>query len=293
MKVAIYSRTPMAGAPWELFKALRKYTLLQTALVTEVTRYADGRIFPHHLLLSLDNGKALSVLNSADVWHVNNYLTGPLASMRRTQKVLAQFHSLPRLGNWSALMSFANLNYTIQQPLQEKEYRLPGLPNIIDPDEYRPVWRKGKTKIAFAPTNQLPIGNPASKGYHAVRAALNKVASERDVEILWIEGRDYEENLRLKATADILVDDVVTGNFHRTSLEGACFGCAVLNNISKVPFVHANLKTLKEKLLWLIDKPANLRDIQARTRLWALQEWHAMDLVKKYVRAYRRVLNAH
>lgn len=283
----------MAGAPWELFKALRKYTLLQTALVTEFTRYNDGRTFPHHLILSLNNGKALNVLRGADVWHVNNYLTGSLQRIRKGHKVLAQFHSLPRLGNWRALMAFADINYTITQPLQEKEYGLPGLPNIIDPDEYRPVPRKGKVKIAFAPTNRLPVGNPASKGYHAVQAVLKQVAIERGIEVLWIEGKPYEENLRLKATADILIDDVVTGNWHRTSLEGACFGCVVLNNVRKVPFVHANLINLKQKLLWLIDKPANMHDIQERSRLWALQEWHAMDMINKYVRAYRRVANAH
>ena len=90
----------------------------------------------------------------------------------------------------------------------------------------------------------------------------------------------------------ILIDDVVTGNWHRTSLEGACFGCAVLNKVMKTPFVYASIDTLEERLLWLVDNPAILSDFQERTRLWVLQNWHALDTVRQYVRAYEEVLDA-
>ncbi|GAI56420.1 unnamed protein product, partial [marine sediment metagenome] len=78
-------------------------------------------------------------------------------------------------------MDFADRCYTIKQPGQEKEYRLKGLPNIIDPDEYRPIQRKMPVKIAFAPSNRMPIDNPASKGYNEVRTILNSIARKRDV----------------------------------------------------------------------------------------------------------------
>lgn len=292
MKVAIYSRTPLAAAPWELYKALRKYTLLDVTLVNEFTKYADGRTFPHHLLMSSNNGDAKAALRNADVWHVHNYLTRELRRIRRNQPVVAQFHSLPRLGNWRELMDWANVCYTIAQPLQIQEYKLPGLPNIIDPDELRPRRREKKITIAFAPTNRAPMGRPDSKGYHQVKATLNRIATERDVEILWIEGRPYQENLEMKARAHILIDDVVTGNWHRTSLEGACLGCAVLNRNLKVPWVHANLETLREKLLWLIDSTRTLHDHQERSRLWALQNWHPIEQLPKYIRAYEGAANA-
>lgn len=287
MKVAIFSRTPLAGAPWELYKALKRYTDIDVSLVNERTAYADGRKFPHHLLMSRRNGTANRALRQADLWHIHNYLTPELTMIKRKQKVMAQFHSLPRLGNWQALMNFADRCYTIKQPGQENEYKLKALPNIINPDEYRPVRRRTPTKIAFAPSNRMPIGNPASKGYNEVRAILNSVARQRDVEIVWIEGRPYDVNLRLKQISHILIDDVVTGNWHRTSLEGACFGCAVLNKVMKTPFVYATLDTLEERLLWLVDKPAILNEFQENTRLWVLQHWHAMDQVKKYVTVYQ------
>lgn len=293
MKVAIFSRTPLAAAPWELYKALRKYAMLDVNLINGMARYNDGRVFPHHLLLTSPNGTAMRTLQGSDLWHVHNYLVPQLVMAKRHQRVIAQFHSLPRLMNWKTLMNFADVSYTIRQPNQEKEYKeLKALPNLIDPDEYRPMRRKPPVKIAFAPSVRYPVGHPGSKGYAEVKQVLEAVARKRDVEITWIEGRPYEENLSLKQHSHILIDDVVTGNWHRTSLEGMCFGCAVLNKVMKSPFVYATLNTLEERLLWLVDSPEILNDFQERSRLWVLQHWHAMDMVKEYVKAYDEVLNA-
>lgn len=291
MKVAIFSRTPLAAAPWELYKALKKYTSIDINLINGKASYADGRTFPFHLLRTSPDGTALKVLERSELWHVHNYFDPLLVLPRGKPKVIAQFHSLPRMGNWQQLMNFADRCYTIKQPLQEKEYKLKGLPNIIDPDEYRPMRRRMPVKIAFAPSTRIAVGSPASKGYYQVKAILERVAKKRAVEIVWIEGRPYETNLRLKQQSHILIDDVVTGNWHRTSLEGACFGCAVFNKVMKVPFVYASLETLEKRLLWLVDNPSILNDFQERTRLWVLQNWHAIDQIKKYVRAYKELLN--
>ena len=290
MKVTIFSRTPLAAAPWELYKALKKYTLLDVSLINGTARYNDGRTFPFHLLMTSSNGNAMRVLQESDLWHVHNYLMPQLVVIRKNHKVMAQFHSLPRLGNWQALMSFADVSYTIRQPNQEKEYKLKGLPNIIDPDEYKPVRRKTPIKIAFAPSTRLGIGHPGSKGYNEVKVVLDNVARKRDVKIVWIERKSYIENLEMKQQSHILIDDVVTGNWHRTSLEGMCFGCAVLNKVTKSPFVYATVNTLEERLLWLVDNPEILNEFQERSRLWVIQHWHAIDQVKEYVKAYNEVL---
>lgn len=269
---------------------MEKYTVHEVSLINEMIAYNDGRIFPHSLIYSSSNGAAKNRLIEADIWHVHNYLSEPLETIKHRPGIIAQFHSLPRLGNWKALMEFADKNYTISQPLHEKEYGLPALPNVIDPDEYYPIKKNIKISIAFAPTSRTPVGFPNSKGYHEVKRILNQIATERDVEIVWIEGMPYTQNLRMKAKSHILIDDVVTGNWHRTSLEGACFGCAILNKVQKQPFVYANLKTLKNRLLQLIDNPKTMERIGDMSRLWVLNEWHPIECVKKYIKAYQEVL---
>ena len=292
MKLAIFSRTPLAAAPWELFKAIKKYTDINVVYINKTHRYMDGRYFPFHMLLNHSSGAALQALANADVWHIHNYLIPELKSVHRGQPVIAQFHSLPRQGNWEELIDFADISYTIDQPLHVREYKMPGLPNLIDPDEYFPIRKDdSKIKIAFAPSSTAPIGMPQSKGYYEVKKILNEVSHEREggVEIMWIEGQDYNTNLGMKQHSHILIDDVVTGNWHRTSLEGCSFGCAVLNKIHMKPFLQADLASLKSKLLMLVDHPKILRKHQMAARHWVLSEWHAMDLVNKYVEVYKGV----
>ena len=290
MKLAIFSKTPLAAAPWELLKALRKYTDIQVRLINEYIGYPDGRIFPIDLKLNCKDDGSRAILAAADLWHVHNYMHRELPDLRSGQPVVAQFHSLPRLGNWKELWDFTPIRYTIRQPLQEREYGLPALPNLIDPDEYRPSRKGSKVRIAFTPSTRMPLGFPGTKGYAEVKRILKEVAGKRDVEIIWIEGVPYERNLEMKSISDILIDDVVTGNFHRTSLEGACFGCAVINKNNAVPWVRADLKSLEERLLELIDNSGVLKLHQELARSWVESEWHAIDGVKEYVAAYKEAL---
>jgi hypothetical protein len=286
VKVAIISKTPLASAPYELWKALRKYTKIEASLILQKQSYPDGRTFPGQYRIDADGAKAML---EADVWHVNNYWFPEIEALHtRKQPILAQFHSLPRLGNWNDLWKRARARYTISQPLHLKEYEIPGLPNVFDPDEHQPAPRpnEGPVRIAFAPTSKAPVGWPCSKAYAEVKAALDALEKEREFERIWIEGRAYEENLAMKRRADILIDDITTGNFHRTSLEGAAFGCAVLNKLRAVPWVYADTGTIIETLKRLIDEPGDLATYQEMARAWILSEWHPIELVKKYEKAY-------
>jgi len=291
MNVTIFSRTPLAAAPWELYKALRKYTNIEVSYINKTNRYADGRFFPYHMLLAKSNGACRAAFLKADILHVHNYWFPVLDEFRKGKKVVAQFHSIPRQLNWAELMRNADICYTIRQPLHIQEYRLPGLPNLLDPDEYLPIRRKGKIKIAFAPSSRAPITSPQTKGYYEVSKILNSVAEKRDIEILWIEKMAYNSNLQMKQKADILIDDTVTGNWHRTSLEGCAFASAVINKIEMDPFVYSGLKELEATLLDLIDHPPKLKAAQERARHWILTKWHPMDLVSAYEEVYKGVLN--
>jgi len=286
MRVLMYSRTPLAAAPWSIWRALRKYTDIKVDLVNERDRYRDGRIFPHHLMLHDLNGNASRLFRQADIIHFHNYLPGTFPGRTRGQKILAQFHSLPRLGNWEALWSAADIHYTIDQPGQIAEYKIPGLPNIIDPDELRPIRREPKIRIGFAPTSRTHIGRPDSKAYHEVVKILDRIKGARDVDVDLIEGVPYFDNLRRKQRCHILIDDIVTGNWHRTSLEGFCIGAAVLARVNKIPFCFTTPRTLEDRLISLIDDQVTLEDFQRRGREWILKKWHPIEKIQEYIRAY-------
>ena len=79
-------------------------------------------------------------------------------------------------------------------------------------------------------------------------------------------------------------------NVSAWTLEGACFGCAVINKNNAVPWVRADLKSLEERLLELIDNSGVLKLHQELARSWVESEWHAIDGVKEYVAAYKEAL---
>ncbi len=292
MKVVVLSRTPLAAAPWELAKAIQRYTDIDVQLVQERADYQDGRRFPRGLLIGEPG--AAQALKQADLWHVHNSLPR-MISPTPAIPILAQFHSVPRMSGWQELSAVAKMSYAIRQPAQMAEYvGLPTLPNVIDPDEYRPDPFRAPSPIivAFAPTSRAVIGVPCSKGYHEVLGVMRRVLANRQGKVLFdlIEGAPYEQNLARKRRAHILIDDIATGSWHRTSLEGACFGCAVINASSVEPWVHAVPETLLAVIGKLVDDPAFLSDKQERARAWVLSRWHAMDAAQEYAEAYRRAL---
>ena len=296
IKVVMLSETPLAAAPYELMNCLNKYAKgIKVRLVSERNRYRDGRTFPHDVLLE-ETERANTIIRMSDIWHIHNCVFPKnYFELLGNQKILAQFHSLPIRNTFNTLSAIANACYTIDQPLHKQEYKLPGLPNVIDIEKYKPRkdWldlEKRPIRIAFAPTSRSPIGRLDSKAYDSVRAVLYTMAREKAVEVVWIEGKDYIDNLELKKDADILIDDVATGNWHRTSLEGMSFGLAVINNIRRDPFVHASLDNLMTVLKMLVKNRKILKRYKETSRNWIERNWHPKDKCQEYVNAYRELL---
>ena len=294
--VCMLSTTPLAAAPYELMRCLNKYAKnIKVRLVSERCSYMDGRSFPYDVLMS-DEIRAKEIIKMADIWHMHNSLfPNNYFDFLENQKILAQFHSLPIRPNFNTLSAVANACYTIDQPLHKREYGLQGLPNVIDIEEHKPRenWldvEDRPIKIAFAPTSKTRIGRLDSKAYDSVKSILYTLARQKDIEIVWIEGRNYLENLELKKDADILIDDVATGNWHRTSLEGMCFGLAVINNIKRDPFVFASLDNLIAVLKMLVKNKGILRKYKENSRLWIEKNWHPKDKCQEYVDVYRELM---
>lgn len=295
IKVCMLSATPLAAAPYELMQCLNKYTKnVKVRSISERNSYMDGRSFPYDVLLR--DGISKTILRMADIWHMhNNVFPINYFNSLENQKILAQFHSLPIRPTFNNLSAIANACYTIDQPLHKREYGLTGLPNVIDIEKYKPRdnWldlENRPIRIAFAPTSKTPVGNLDSKAYSSVRAILYTLAKQKDIEVVWIEGVDYIENLELKKGVDILIDDVATGNWHRTSLEGMSFGLAVINNIKRDPFINASLDNLVAVLKMLVKNRGVLRRYKENSRSWIEKNWHPKDKCQEYVDAYTELM---
>lgn len=288
MNVVHVSKTALAAAPYEIVKCLNKYTDLRVRWIAHRTRYADGRVFPSDILWSQER-ECQEVLNSADIIHIHNEFQPVTPGMLRGRKVLVQLHSIPKRSETEVVRRITEHIYTISQPLQIREYGLPGLPNLIDPREYTPLPKANDIPlIVFAPTNGLPDTVAGSKAKDFVCRVLDTLAGKAQIDVF--STLNYEQNLQRKRNADIIIDDIINETFHRTSLEAACFGVAVVNNVHNPCWIYADKTNLKEILLLVLNDIDKLRNYQRMSRQWILEHWHPEELCQKYVEAYEKMI---
>jgi len=290
MKVVMLSRTALASAPYETMKCLNKYTDLEVRWIALKTSYNDGRVFPSDIIYNRNKKECMDIINSADILHIHNE-PFPLLPDQLKKKMLVQFHSVPKRPSCQELMKKTRHYYTIKQPLQEFHYSgMNSLPNLIDCYEYKPIKRNiDKLKVVFAPTNKWKVTMAGSKGYEEVQKIIFDFKNDIHFDIF--SDLAYTENLLRKQDSDIIIDDIINQTFHRTSLEGCCFGLVVLTNCNKSGFLCTNLATLKNNLYHLIKNRKMVDDLKIKSRQWIENEWNPKEMCKYYVDAYNKVLN--
>lgn len=198
--------------------------------------------------------------------------------------VLGQYH--PRLYGGRCLL-VANLI-----PLDEADYQ----PAKVDRS------KETKVRIVYAPSNNSTCFDRKvpdfwdNKGYQATLSVLARVAKRDDVTVDVITGCGLKGCLARKRRAHIVIDECVTGSYHRNSLEGLALGTVVINAADRLsldaakhcaggaepPFVITRLDGLSSKLMELVDVgPAELSRRGLAGRAWMEQCWLPVDLIRR------------
>jgi pyruvyltransferase len=122
---------------------------------------------------------------------------------------------------------------------------------------------------------------------------LDRLAARYPVDLRVIAGRQvsHDEALRMKRRSHIVIDECVTGSYHRNSLEGLAAGCVVVNGVGTLPgvlealractgeavappFVRATLDDLEAVLVRLVEQgTVSLRHQGAAGRAWMERHW--------------------
>ena len=111
------------------------------------------------------------------------------------------------------------------------------------------------------------------------------------LEIIKNKQISHAASLAMKRRSHIVIDECVTGSYHRNSLEGLACGAVVINGIgilpevekvlqfcagesAENPFVSATLENLEEVLVNLIESGReNLYEQGKANRLWIEENW--------------------
>jgi hypothetical protein len=318
MNIVSYATTPVAGVPAILARCIAAETSHRARCVWATSSYGNGVMFAGGIEWTKLPSGAEKELDEADLVIVHN---GKVASQHRriidSKPVITMAHnyrwnvdchyidkglpgvvvgqyqaSLPEFRGWNVVPS--------PIPLWEPEYELAEKPL--------------KVAIAFTPSGKHERFLSTdrlywhSKGYTTTMAVLDRLAKLYPLQLEVIRNAQvsHVESLAMKRRAHIVIDECVTGSYHRNSLEGLATGCVVLNGMhlrigviktfqtcaeigeADTPFVYADLSSLERVLISLIEKGPSVLSSMGRTNHeWMKSHW---DFSKQWSRFWAPIV---
>lgn len=316
----------LAGAPIRIVRALQKYTDVSVRLLN-LTAYSK-RICDEDLLWEKEEHKkeALDLIREADIIHFhhpfdfrseNNPFGFNIAQIaKKTVKYLRHFHSDPTLYKRQAdFFNDFNDNETLPHVViphyPERYYpNARVVPNIIpihDP-EYLPLKTNNEVPIvSFSPSSFLYAFEDrwGTKSCPEVEWLCRKFERKKIARLDMIYNVPLTECLRRKQASDIVIDDVNTGSYHLSALEGLSLGKPTfayldsrtitvllkLTGASEIPFINVSLEYLEKPLLEIIDDRRLREDIGFFSRQWIERYYRDDKLVFHFVAVYKDLMN--
>jgi hypothetical protein len=304
MRIVSYATTPVAGVPSVLARCIDAATEHSAQCVWAGGSYGNGVAFAGGTSWRRHPQEALALLDAADVVIVHNGKIDPAHA-----KVL---HAKP-------LVTMAH-NYGWNVDMQHVRRGLPGvvvaqyqatLPEFAGWDVVPnpvPLWepehaagaKSDQIHIAYTPSGRHERYAAShrlywhGKGWDSTMAVLHRLAGLPEVRIETTEHGQisHEQSLAMKRRAHIVIDECVTGSYHRNSLEGLAAGAVVINGVGllpgveqalrvcapdagALPFVFSTLDDLEQTLRGLIDRgAAALVADGRRNRAWMERHWN-------------------
>jgi hypothetical protein len=295
--------------------ALRAHTEHDVRLI-DLRRWGQ---FDHDLVYSESPAEALELAEKADVIHLYNYLDydshdfSPIdfRSLRERGKLFVrQFNSAPstvarRMGYDMSRVLDSSIPALVGAQCWERLYPKARLVPLIVPQDdpgYFPSDEPG-TGILFSPGSPEPTWQRrwGAKGYKQTVALLARVTERTGCEAEVIDDdRPLADVLPAKRDRMVVVDDVVTGSFHASGLEGLCLARASLafldDRVQYVlrefthspvnPFVSVTLEDAEDVLTYLVRHPDEADELGRAGRAWIEKHWADHLLVRHFVDVY-------
>ncbi|HET8772629.1 MAG TPA: glycosyltransferase [Thermoanaerobaculia bacterium] len=301
LRLVSYATTPVAGVPSILARCIANATPHEARCVWETDRYGNGVAFRGDVEYGRSPAEAIRLLQAADAIVVHN---GKVDARHRVYVDAKPVVTLAHNYAWNVDQRYMQKGYPglVVGQYQATLPELAGwtaVPNPMPLDELVPGAKNAEVTIAYTPSGRherYPESHKLywhSKGYETTARVLKALAQRHGVRLEMIGAQQvtHAESLAMKQRAHIVIDECVTGSYHRNSLEGLAAGCVVVNGLGirpeietvfracapdseEIPFVSARLETLEEALEGLIALGIEgLLERGARNRAWMERHW--------------------
>lgn len=302
LRIVSYATTPVAGVPAILGRCIAARTGHVAQCVWARGAYDNGVVFGGGIEWERDPSAAEAAIAAADVLVVHNGKVDPRHEpLVRDKPVITMAHNyrwnvddrFVRAGMPGAVVA----QYQATLPEFADWTAVPNPVPLWEP-AYRPESRSAVPTICFTPSGRherYPAGHRLywhGKGYHTTLRVLDELASRGLARLEVVRERQlpHADVLAMKRRAHIVIDECVTGSYHRNSLEGLAVGAVVVNGVGLLlpglaevlarfttepaPFVSSTLDDLRATLLGLLDEglPA-LRARGGHGRAWMEAQW--------------------
>jgi GT2 family glycosyltransferase/SAM-dependent methyltransferase len=303
LRVVSYATTPVAGVPAILARCVAARTRHPARCVWARSGYGNGVEFAGDLEWTTDGARSEEELARADLVVVHNGKVEP-----RHRRLLAGKAVVTMAHNymWNVEQTFVREGFpgVVVGQYQAALPEFDGWDAVPNPvplwePEHQPLPKGETITICYTPSGRherYPSGHRLywhSKGYATTMRVLERLASRYALKLEVVRNTQvsHAESLAMKRRAHIVIDECVTGSYHRNSLEGLAAGCVVVNGLgllpqveevfrrcaprsAQTPFVRANLEELEGVLASLVELGApRLSELGAANRRWMEEHW--------------------
>lgn len=330
MYVLHLSRTALAGVACRYAQFFKKYgiqTRSASAIPTSILFPRDIKV-PFHYHPDFPNLANRAIMDEseelreeikkADMIHIHNYpplnMYSSTWNLMAQKPVILQLHSPPNISQYSYVR--VNKKVTIAKLLVIAQYQaiqlrsiypnIIPMRNIIDINDkfLLPIIKRNNPPIiTYAPSNIKTDKGRLGWAYKSVKEVLpllKQMHNNRLCEFKHIHRVPFIKSLSMRQSANIHIDEVSSGSYHLSSLEGLSQGAVVVANIADwmsdllkkvtgcmtIPWAVANKDNLKTIITNLIDKD-NLLEIQQESRNWMEKYWNPELILNDYLSIYK------
>lgn len=186
--------------------------------------------------------------------------------------------------NQRTLERFPHVPFFVSTPdLLIHQPRAIWLPLTLDPGELptprRAALSRGKPSVFHLPSRR----NPPIKGSNFIDSVMHALHAEGLIDYISPPSVSHAQMLALMGNADIVVDQILSGSYGLTAVEGMALGRIVIGNVDArvralmpedPPILDATPDTLDTVIREILARPETFRSFGQRGRAFA-RRWHS------------------